>query len=465
MSREMCFAGVEELLSHYASGKWTPLQVTEAMLDRIEALDGQLNAFVFVDREGALEQAKASTQRWKDGEAGGHLDGVPVAVKDVMYMKGFPTAYGSNVLAPDTPNEVDSPCVARLREAGCVLIGKTTTPEIGWKGITDCPHTGITRNPWNTERTPGGSSGGSTAAVAAGMVTLATASDGGGSIRIPAGFSGLCGLKPTFGLVPAWPPSTFGALSHVGGVGRTVEDCAHMMTVISKPDALDPASIPSGGLPFHTLLEGGVSGLKIAYSPTLGGHPVAPDVAASVKSAVDWFADNGAQVHEFEPDMDKVTWAFHVIWTTAAAWRLRDLSEEERAQVDPGLIEISDQGAAHPVTDYHQALAVRNDLRMRMCEVFEDIDLMLTPTLPIGAFEAGYNRPRSGEQGSDWETWTPFTYPFNLTQQPAMTVPCGLTDDGMPIGLQIIGWRGDDALIMQAAHAFDRSRDWTFPEL
>ncbi len=465
MSREMCFASVEDLLSHYASGTWSPVDVTEAMLNQIEENDGKLNAFVFVDQDGARAQAKASAERWRRGTPIGRLDGVPAAVKDNMLMAGFRTGFGCKGLENAAPDIADAPCTARLREAGCVMIGKTTTPEFGWKGVTDSPLTGITRNPWNTERTPGGSSGGSAAAIAAGMVTLATASDGGGSIRIPAGFSGLAGLKPTFGVVPAWPPSPFGALSHVGGLGRTVADCAHMMTVIAGEDRRDPAATPATGTIFQDHLEKDIAGLKVAYSPTLGGNTVAGDVARSVRAAVQWFVDNGAELIDFDMETPDVRAAFRILWSTAAAYRLSSLTPEQREMVDPGLLEIAEIGARTPISDYYGAIATRDALRAEMCALHGDVDLLLTPTLPLGAFEAGYNEPKDWEQNPDWEEWTPFTYPFNMTQQPAMSVPCGLTDEGLPIGLQIIGWRGADTLVMGAAKAYEQSRPWSFPDL
>src|SRR5499427_3737563 len=244
MGKEPHEMGAAELSSAYALKDVSPVEATEAYLTRIEALDSEINAFCHLDAEASRAQAEQSEARWLVGEPLSPLDGVPVAVKDILYTKGWPTLRGSRTIDPAGPWNDDAPTVARLREAGAVLIGKTTTPEFGWKGSTDSPLSGVTRNPWNTEKTPGGSSGGSSAALAARFCPLALGTDGGGSIRIPAGFAGVYGLKPSFGRVPAFPLSPFGTVAHVGPMTRTVRDAALMMNTISKPDARDWFNVP-----------------------------------------------------------------------------------------------------------------------------------------------------------------------------------------------------------------------------
>jgi aspartyl-tRNA(Asn)/glutamyl-tRNA(Gln) amidotransferase subunit A len=259
-----------DLLRLYRSKQLSPVEVVEAALARIERFDGDVNAFCLVDGEGALQAARESEARWQAGKPAGLLDGVPATIKDLVLTKGWPTRRGSKTIDPAGPWEEDAPVVARLREAGAVLLGKTTTPEFGWKGVTDNPLTGITRNPWNTGRTPGGSSGGAAVAAALGMGALHIGTDGGGSIRIPAGFTGIFGHKPSFGRVPAYPPSPFATVAHVGPMTRTVEDAALMLTVLSKPDARDWFALPYEARDYRIGLHEGIEGLRIAYSPALG---------------------------------------------------------------------------------------------------------------------------------------------------------------------------------------------------
>src|SRR3954468_19077825 len=268
------------LVSAYRERRLSPVEVAEATLARIAARDGELNAFCLVDGERALAQARESEARWAAGAPAGLLDGVPVAVKDILLTRGWPTLRGSKTIAPAGPWEDDAPTVTALRCHGAVIPGKTTTPEFGWKGVTDSPLTGVTRNPWDPARTPGGSSGGSAAALAAGMVPLALGTDGGGSIRIPCGFCGLPGIKPTYGRVPAWPASPFGVLAHVGPMARTVRDVALLLDVLTEPDLRDWTALEPEATTYRDGLGGGVEGLRIAFSPALGHASVDPEVAA-----------------------------------------------------------------------------------------------------------------------------------------------------------------------------------------
>src|SRR5207253_49041 len=270
------------------------------LLDRLDALQPKINAFCIVDREGALAAARASEQRWRSGGSVGRLDGVPVTIKDLMLMRGFPTLRGSRLVDPNQDWSEDAPAVARLREAGAVILGKTTTPEFGWKALGDSPLTGITRNPWELSRTPGGSSAGAAAACAAGIGPLHLGSDGAGSIRIPCAFTGIFGLKPSFGRVPAYPLSAMGLLAHLGPMARTVADAALMLTVLCGTDHRDPYALPPEDRNYLDGLEGGVRGWRIAYSPTLGYTRVDPEIAAAVRDAVRQFEGLGAVVEEVD---------------------------------------------------------------------------------------------------------------------------------------------------------------------
>ncbi|MEJ2122586.1 MAG: amidase family protein, partial [Alphaproteobacteria bacterium] len=293
---DLALAPATELVALYKAGKASPVEATQAALARIEKHNPALNAFNLIDAKGALDTAKASEARWAKGEPAGPIDGVPTSIKDIVYTKGWPTLRGSKTIDPDQPWEVDAPCTARLREAGAVLLGKTTTPEFGWKGVTDSPLTGITRNPWNTDMTPGGSSGGAAAACVTGMGALHIGTDGGGSVRIPAGLTGLFGMKASYGVVPAWPPSPFGTLANVGPMTRTVGDGALMLTVLAGPDARDWYALPPLNRDFTQGLDKGVKGLKIAYAPNPDGVNVEPDIAAHVESAVKLLEELGATV-------------------------------------------------------------------------------------------------------------------------------------------------------------------------
>jgi aspartyl-tRNA(Asn)/glutamyl-tRNA(Gln) amidotransferase subunit A len=437
-----------EMLAAYRSGELSPVEVARGALERIERDD--CNAFCLVDGDRALEDARASEARWQAGEPAGALDGVPVAVKDLMLTRGWPTLRGSRAIDAAGPWEDDAPVVAALRRNGAVLPGKTTTPELGWKGVTDGPLTGVTRNPWDRERTPGGSSGGSAAALAAGLVPLALGTDGGGSIRIPCGFTGLAGIKPTYGRVPAWPASPFGAVAHLGPMARTVTDAALLLDVMSEPDARDWVALPPPARSFLDGIEDGVEGLLIAFSPELGHASVDPEVAAAVMRAVVAFAALGAHVEQAEPGFEDPRAAFDVIWTSGAARAVADIGGAE----DPGLLESVAAGREHAATDYLAALQRRDRLAIHMSRFHERWDLLLTPTLPLPAFAAGREVPE-GWPDPRWPSWTPFSYPFNLTQQPAASVPCGFTGDGLPIGLQIVGPRYGDALVLRAARAYE----------
>ncbi|GGW52044.1 amidase [Streptomyces griseoloalbus] len=440
------------LLEGYRRGEFSPVEVTRAALERAEEIQPEVNAFVRLFAEDATARAAASEERWRRGAPCGLLDGVPVTVKDILLLRGAPTLKGSRTIDPAGPWDEDAPSVARLREHGAVFLGKTTTPEFGWKGVTDSPLSGITRNPHDPTRTAGGSSGGAAAAVALGAGPLALGTDGGGSVRIPAAFCGIFALKPTYGRVPLYPPSAFGTLAHVGPMTRDAADAALLMEVIGAPDSRDWSALAAASGSFRGELPGGVRGLRVAYSPSLGGQvAVRPEVAAAVRRAVERLAGLGAYVEETDPDLAEPVEAFHTLWFAGAARAAQHLSRDQRERLDPGLREICGAGARHSALDYLAAVDVRTDLGRRMGRFHDTYDLLVTPTLPITAFEAGAEVPK-GSGHRRWTGWTPFTYPFNMTQQPAATVPVGTDADGLPIGLQLVAARHRDALVLRAAH-------------
>ncbi|MET7362601.1 amidase [Streptomyces sp. NPDC005562] len=442
-----------QLVDGYRKGEFSPVDAVAAALRRAEETQPAVNAFVRIEPESALAQAEASAERWRRGAPQGLVDGVPTTVKDLLLLRGGPTLRGSRTVRPEGKWNEDAPSVARLREHGAVFIGRTTTPEFGWKAVTDGPQSGITRNPYDTARTSGGSSGGSAVAVAVGAGPLSLGTDGGGSVRIPASFCGIFGMKPTYGRVPLYPASPFGTLAHVGPMTRDAADAALMMEVITGPDPRDWSQLGAVAGSFRSGLDGGVRGLRIAYSPSLGGQvAVRPAVAAAVRRAVESLAAQGAYVEEADPDFSDPAEAFHTLWFSGAARVVQHLAPAQRQLLDPGLREICGQGARYSALDYLAAVDVRMDLGRRMGHFHSTYDLLVTPTLPLTAFEAGAEVPR-GSGHRRWTGWTPFTYPFNLTQQPAATVPCGVDGDGLPIGVQIVGARHADTVVLRAAHA------------
>jgi aspartyl-tRNA(Asn)/glutamyl-tRNA(Gln) amidotransferase subunit A len=450
-----------ELLAAFRAGTLSPVEACSAVLARIEQVDPVLNAYLLVDGERALADAAESERRWLRGEPVGLLDGVPVSIKDVLLTKGLPTRRGSLAAEPDQPWDEDSPCAARLREHGAVRVGKTTTPELAWKAVTDSPLTGVTRNPWCPALTPGGSSGGAAAAVAAGMAPLAVGTDGGGSVRIPASFTGTFTLKPTAGLVPHFPASAFGSLAVTGPITRSVADAALLLDVITGPDDRDWSSLPPPTRPFAAPVRTDVTGLRVAFSPSLGLPPslVDGEVAAAVAAAAAVFESLGAHVDLIDPPFADPVEAFHVLWFSGAAKVVAALPESRPQDRDPGLAQICGQGARLSALDYLAAMTTRMELGRRMARLHREHDLLLTPTVPVPAFDAGREVPVGWPQ-QRWTSWTPFTYPFNMTQQPAASVPCGFTSTGLPIGLQVVGARHADALVLAACRVFEQARPW-----
>jgi aspartyl-tRNA(Asn)/glutamyl-tRNA(Gln) amidotransferase subunit A len=459
MMAELNWLSAAELSKGYAKKKFSPVDVTRACLAQIAKHDGALNAMVHVDEKLALKQAAASEKRWRKGKPLSPLDGAPVLIKDLLLTAGWPTLRGSKTVSPDQAWGQDAPSVARLREAGCVFLGATTTPEFGWKGVTDSPLTGITRNPWNVSKTPGGSSGGSAAAVAAGYAPLSLGTDGGGSIRIPAGFSGIYGLKPSFGRVPAYPLSPFGSVAHVGPMTRSVEDSALMMNELAKPDARDWTSLPYDGVDYLKKLGKGVKGLRIAFSPTLGYVDVDPEIASLVADAVKVLQGLGAKVEQVDPCFADPSKCFRVLWWSGARALVGKMTETQRTLLDPGLADVYELSLEITPEDYFEAVRERGVLGTQMRVFMERYDALLTPTLPIAAFEAGKLSPIDDGTGK-WVNWTPFSYPFNLTQQPAASVPCGFTKGGLPAGLHVIGKMFDDRNVLRISHAYEAATAW-----
>lgn len=458
------------LIDGYRTKSFSPVAVLDRVLATVDQVEPKLNGFVLIDRDAARAAAKASEQRWQQGEPKGLLDGVPVSVKDLILAKGWPTLRGSRITDPDQPWTEDAPAVARLREHGAVILGKTTTPEFGHKGVTDSAVSGTTRNPWNPELTPGGSSGGAAVAVATGMGPLAIGTDGGGSVRIPASFTGIYGLKPHFGRVPAYPLSPFGTVAHLGPMTRSVADAALLLTVIAEPDLRDWHALPyQPETDFREDLDSGVRGLRVAFSPRLGldGIPIDDEVAALVTAAARRIEALGAVVEEADPHWPHDPAAvFSVYWQSGAAKLVDSLTAEARALLDPTLLGIAERGMAYDGLAIKTAEMERGAIGLSLNRFFETYDLLLCPTMPITAFPVDQPYPSDAyaERPTDW---TPFTFPFNLSRQPAASVPCGFTEAGLPVGLQIIGRAFGEVPVLCASRAFERAEPWAdrWPEV
>jgi len=459
MNEPIAFVSASELRRLYSARALSPVEVTRAILDRVERLNPELNAFTVVTPELALEQASAAERAYAGGDVP-PLAGIPISIKDLTPTRGIRTARGS-LIDPDWVPDDDAPVVERLYAAGAVMLGKTNTPELGWKGDSGNRVFGPSFNPWNLAKTPGGSSGGAAAAVAAGLGPLAQGSDGAGSIRIPAAFCGIFGFKQSFGLVPQYPPSAVGDLSHLGPMTRTVRDAAMMLNAMAGGDARDRLSW-SSDIDYTRDLDAGVRGLRVAWSPTLGYAEVAGDVLENTERAAMAFRELGCEVEHVDPNLPDPAVIIDVMWSGAMAGYFAGRLSDVGHLLDPGLLAVIERTKSLSAAEMANALQQRNTYYTAMRQFMDQFDLLLTPTLPVTAFTAGLDEPDGWQRATLAPLdWTPFTFPFNLTGQPAATVPCGFDRNGLPVGLQIVGrWR-DDSTVLRAAAAFESAMPWT----
>ena len=388
------------------------------------------------------------------GEPLSPIDGIPTTLKDIVHVDGWAVRYGSRA-TDAAPVRQDAPSVARLRQAGAVFIGQTTTPEYGWKAVTDSAAFGITRNPWDSTRTPGGSSGGAAAAAASGAGVLHLGTDGGGSIRIPASFTGIVGHKSSYGRVPAYPPSSFGTVAHIGPMARTVADAAAMLNAMSGRDLRDWTQ-PTQAFPDVLLQQLNWSGKRVGYwkTPCIGG--VDPEVAAAVEAVLKDLVLAGATVTEIRlPEQDDLLETFFLYWFVGAANRLSLISPHDHALLDPGFVNTAHIGQKYTAVERMQAELRRAGFGTKMDALLEEFDYVMSPGVPIAAFDVGSDMPAGSGVETSFE-WSSFSFPINLSQQPACSLPCGLTSEGLPIGLQIIGARGEDGAVLSAALAYEQ---------
>jgi aspartyl-tRNA(Asn)/glutamyl-tRNA(Gln) amidotransferase subunit A len=456
---EIAYFSATDLKARYVRRELSPVEVTETILRRIDRLNPTFNAYVTVTHDLALQQAREAESAYTNGTAAA-LAGIPISIKDLTLTKGIRTTRGSLHYADWVPDE-NAPFMDRTYASGAVVLGKTNTPEFGWKGETTNRVAGTTHNPWQHGRTPGGSSGGAAAAVAAGLGPLAQGTDGAGSIRIPSGFTGLFGLKPSWGLIAQYPASGLIELAHFGPMSRTVADAALLLTATAGRDDRDRNSWSSDIDYLAVLDDLDISGLRIAWTPDLGYAPVEPEVAAATEQAAMRFSELGCTVVEAHPDLDDPWQIVNIIWASGMAAFNRERLPHGADKFDPGLLAVVEEGLTISAADLAAAYLQRSNYFQAWRQFMERYDLILTPTLPCTAFPAGQDHPgQIAGTSTTYLGWTKFTYPFNVTGQPAATVPCGFDSGGLPIGLQIVGRYRDDVTVLRAAAAFERLAPW-----
>ncbi|MEC9482878.1 MAG: amidase, partial [Halomonas sp.] len=460
---ELATLDASALIDAYAQGRLSPVEAVGDALTRIERHNPAINAFCHVDHEGAMAAARDAEARWRAGRPLGPVDGLPVTMKDLTRVRGMPAREGTPISDP-APCTEDSPPARMMREAGAVILGKTTTPEFGWKGVTDSPLTGVTCNPWDTRLTPGGSSGGAAAACALNLGVLHQGGDSGGSIRIPAAFTGTFGFKPTFGLVPQWPPCTLPSMSHLGPITRSVDDAVRMLNVIGRYDSRDSYAVAAAPADWGEGTHAPLKGLRIGLITRAERVAVDPQITAAVERAARLFGELGAEVVPDDLDLHEAGEAFKILWYSTS-WRLcSQLSEGERRRISDGLLKNAWRGEGYTANDIHAAQEARAMLTARFEAAFRNrFDLFLMPSVAVLPFAAGVEVPE-GSGMEDWMDWTPFTYPFNLTRQPAASVPCGVSDTGLPIGCQLVAARFNDRAVLRASRAFLAAHPPRFPE-
>jgi aspartyl-tRNA(Asn)/glutamyl-tRNA(Gln) amidotransferase subunit A len=437
-----CALSAAEIAELYKNKRLSPVEVMKDTLDHISKHNPLVNAFAHLDPRSALNDAKASEDRWHRGRPRSRIDGVPVTLKDTILARGWPTLCGSLAITPeDDPWETDSPVAARIREAGAVLLGKTTMSEFGVSAVTETERHGITRNPRNTAFSPGGSSGGAAAAAAAGFGQLHVSTDGGGSTRVPASLTGVFGFMPTYGRIPQFPENYQGSRFHIGMNTRTVYDAALLLSVISRPDSRDWQAIPYDRRDWSAELSIGIKGLRVGYLPALGADPVDPEVLVAVEAVLRIIRGLGANTKVLNRSWTDPAPAHRVLGDVATAILMSKIPVERHRLVDASIVQRAERGRSTDALAYAKALEVRATLGRQLMDLYDDIDIMVTPVTTFSALAIG------GGIGARFTQ----TNLFNMTQQPACSLPCGLTRNGLPVGVQIVGRKYDDATVLRVA--------------
>lgn len=450
----IAFASIEQLHTMFAAGAASPLELLEAQLARIDRFNDRINAFTLLCRDAAWSAARASDARWRAGRPLGRLDGITFSVKDNYQVRGLPFRRGS-LATDDAPAADSSPWVQRMQDAGAVLVGLTTMPEFGAGAVTISPLTGTTRNPWDVRLHAGGSSGGAAAAVAAGFCTTALASDAGGSVRIPSALTGTVGFKPTGGRIPMHPTSFVGPISSVGAIARCVDDVVHTLAPAVAPDPRDPFAAGDGSDWLHAQVD--PSRLRVAWSVDMGYAPkVDEEVAACVRQAAHRFAELGCVVEQAHPDVRSPLDVFATITRASYRHTFKGFSAEARARLGPVLRGMLEESAEVSLEEYLDAQDEAQAWATILGEFHRTYDLLILPTVAAPAFDASLPVPPAFSSLANPRAWSPFTSLFNLTRQPALSMPAGLTASGLPVGMQLVGAQFNDGVVLAAARAWER---------
>lgn len=444
-------------------GKRSSVALVSLCLQRIKTHNTTLNAFGDVFAEAALREAAACDREITAGKCRGPLHGVPFGIKDLFATAGLRTSKGSLISLQNVP-DADAPIIARLKSAGAILLGKTATTEFGWSGSSYSRLFGHGRNPWNTALTSGGSSSGSAISVAAHLVPGALGSDGGGSVRIPGAFCGLFALKASLGRIPTWPWSATEMLSHAGPMTRTVRDSALLFDLLSGPDSRDHQALPAKEESWLARCDLPLPHFRVAYASTLFNTPVDPAIAAVVSQAVERITEALAiDVISCQPEWESPFDTFNTLWTGGRGVAYGSALCDQLEQLDPGFATLITRASEISLADYLSALKSRAAFATQVHALFDRVDLLLLPTLPIQPFVADRHTPpeqAEGNSGEEWARWTPFTWPFNLSGNPAATIPCGFTPEGLPVGLQVVGRRYAEGDVLQFCAALEAIMPW-----
>ncbi|MBD3255803.1 MAG: amidase [Candidatus Lokiarchaeota archaeon] len=461
-SEEICYLSACEMREKIISQDLTSTEITERLIERIEKIDPIINAYTTKTFDLARKMAKESDRKIREGEKLGLLEGVPTTIKELMYTKGIRTTFGSLIFKDFIPEE-DTVAVARLKKEGIVMLGKTNSPEFGYAGVTHNKIFGVSKNPWKLDRTPGGSTGGGAAAVASGIGPLSLSSDGGGSIRHPACFCGVYGIKPTLGRVPTYPH--FGMsfnLSHYGPIANYVKDAALMLDVMKGPHQGDQYSLPEDNISYYEKVEDKPTQLKMSLSIDLGyAKVIDPEVENVVRNSAFKLQEFEWDIEEVKTNLKPPKMAFNTLYTAQFAQNLGSYLKKWRDKMDPDFIKLIEAGLTFTGTGITKALKQRQQYYRKMYKFLKNYDILITPTTAIPAFELGKMFPQKiNGIGVSPTGWQPFTFPFNLTGHPAATIPCGFSKEGLPIGMQIIGHRYDEVTVLQVSQAFEQLAPW-----
>jgi len=461
--QDICYMSALEMREKIKTQELTSLEITEHIIERIEDINPIINAYCTPTFERAREMAQKADEMVKNNEDLGLLHGIPTSIKDLIITKDIRTTFGCVIYENNIPKQ-DEVVVKRLKDAGIVLLGKTNTPAFGHQAVTDNEIFGKTKNPWNRERTSGGSSGGAAAAVTSGLGPLAIGSDGGGSIRIPSSFCGLYGLKPSFGRIPHHPKLgiNFITLSHYGPIVRYVEDAALMLDAMKGPYEGDRYSLPEEKTNYIDIVGEAPKDLKIGYSLDLGFvKAINSEVEESILNAVKKFEQFGWSVEKAEIELSKPHIAFSTIVTAGLAHDFESYLDEWEDKMTPNLVRMVKAGLSYSAVGLLRARSLRKEIYQQVSKIFETYDILITPTTAVYPFELGKMFPsKIGGRRASPTAWMSFTFPFNLTWNPAATIPCGWSSENTPIGMQIIGKRFDEKNVLQVSKAFEEIAPW-----